>query len=132
VPGRVVRYHHVNYGISRANIAAARRFYGELLGLTEIPPVPDPTRTRLIWFQVESQQLHLAIRDSVAPEKGRHIALHVLDLEDLVNRLAASGVPLQQQASGQFWGRREDTSKFAFCFDPDGNRIELVETVDPV
>jgi catechol 2,3-dioxygenase-like lactoylglutathione lyase family enzyme len=127
MPGAVVRYHHVNYGISRANIAAARRFYGELLGLTEIPPVPDPTSTRLIWFQIDSQQLHLAIRDSVEPEKGRHIALRVTDIESLVSRLAAYGVPFEMQRSGALWGLREDGSKFAFCADPDRNRIELVE-----
>jgi catechol 2,3-dioxygenase-like lactoylglutathione lyase family enzyme len=125
--GTVLRYHHVNYGISRSNVDAARRFYGELLGLEEIPPVPDPTRTRLIWFQIDAQQLHLAIRDSVNPDKGRHIALRVADLENVVDRLLSSGVPMEKQQSGQFWGRRDDDSKFAFCFDPDGNRIELVE-----
>ena len=128
MPGAVVRYHHVNYGISRANAAAARRFYGELLGLTEIPPVPDPTSTRLIWFQVDSQQLHLAIHDAVEPERGRHIALRVVGMESFVSRLAQSGVRFEVQRSGLFWGVREDGSKFAFCSDPDGNRIEFVET----
>src|SRR6266550_3740474 len=103
----VFRYHHVNYGISRANVAAARRFYGELLGLSEIPPVPDPSRTRLIWFQIDTQQLHLAIRDSVEPEKGRHIALRVADLENFVARLVESGVRFEVQKSGDCWGTRE-------------------------
>src|SRR5262245_5093079 len=102
----VLRYHHVNYGISRANVPAARRFYGELLGLTEIPPVPDPTRTRLIWFQIDSQQLHLAIRDSVAPDSARHIALRVADIEAVVTHLIESGVQCQQQQTGEYWGRR--------------------------
>jgi catechol 2,3-dioxygenase-like lactoylglutathione lyase family enzyme len=125
--GTVLRYHHVNYGISRSNVDAARRFYGELLGLEEIPPVPDPTNTRLIWFQIDTQQLHLAIRDSVSPDRGRHIALRVANLESVIANLVAAGVAAEQQQSGLFWGRREDGSKFAFCFDPDGNRIELVE-----
>ena len=125
--GAIVRYHHVNYGISRANVAVARRFYGELLGLTEVPPVPDPTSTRLIWFQVDSQQLHLAIRDAVEPERGRHIALRVTDIESLVSRLAEFGVRFEVQRSNALWGLREDGSKLAFCSDPDGNRIEFVE-----
>src|SRR5262245_36576456 len=128
VPPRIVRYHHVNYGISRANIDAARHFYGELLGLTEMIPVPDPSRTKLIWFQIDTLQLHLAIRDSVEPDKSRHIALLVSDVEEMTRFLAASDVVLQQQNTGEFWGRRPDGSKFAFCYDPDGNRIELVET----
>ena len=35
MPTTILRYHHVNYGISRAKVDAARRFYGELLGLIE-------------------------------------------------------------------------------------------------
>lgn len=124
---RIVRYHHVTHNVMRSHADVARRFYGDVLGLPEIPPVGDPTNQRLIWFQVGNQQLHLVLCDSVDPASTRHIALAVEDFDGVIERLHRSGARFEESGSGELWRLRADGSKCAFCYDPDGNRIELVE-----
>src|SRR5688572_25558612 len=84
VPPRVIEYHHVTQNITRPNIAAARHFYGEILGLREIPTMGDPAGQRLIWFALGSKQLHLIIRDQAEPGSSRHIAVYVDDFEAMI------------------------------------------------
>jgi catechol 2,3-dioxygenase-like lactoylglutathione lyase family enzyme len=123
---RIVRFHHVTHNITRANIPAAREFYGSLLGLEEIRPMGDPTNERLIWFAVADQQLHLVVRDHADNETSRHLAIVVQDFDELVRRLEKAGIRLDELKPGQHWSLRPDGSKFAFCYDPDLNRIELM------
>jgi catechol 2,3-dioxygenase-like lactoylglutathione lyase family enzyme len=127
MPSRIVRYHHVTHNISRSNIAAARHFYGDLLGLTELSPMGDPTNQRLIWFQVGDQQLHLVLRDRTRTEEARHLAVLVEGFDEIVACLEGEGIPFDELVPGQKWGVRPDGAKYAFCYDPDFNRIELME-----
>jgi len=123
----ILRYHHVTHNIARENVGAARHFYGDILGLKEIPATEDPTGNRLIWFAVGELQLHLVIRDKPEPASSRHIAVVVDDLEQLVDHLRRCAVRIEEREMGRYWFRRSDGSRTAFCYDPDGNRIELVE-----
>jgi len=124
---RIVGHHHVTHNISRSNIDAARRFYRDILGLREIPATEDPSGHRLIWFSVGSQQLHLIVRDEPDPASSRHLAVLVDDFDQFIAHLQAHRVRLDEREPGQFWGRRSDGFKYAFCYDPEGNRIELME-----
>jgi catechol 2,3-dioxygenase-like lactoylglutathione lyase family enzyme len=90
----------------------------------------DPGGQRLIWFALGSQQLHLIIRDEKESTSTRHIAVYVHDFDSLITHLRNSGVRLEEPQPGQFWARRADESRYAFCYDPDGNRIELMESPD--
>ena len=128
VSPRVIEYHHVTHNISRANQEAARRFYRDMLGLEEIPSFQDPTGERLIWFSVGGQrQLHLVKCDAPDLTSSRHLAVLVDAFDGMVARLRAHGVRMDECEPGQFWGLRANGLKYAFCYDPDGNRIELME-----
>jgi catechol 2,3-dioxygenase-like lactoylglutathione lyase family enzyme len=127
VSGHIRGYHHVTHNISRSNIAAARRFYGELLGLRELSPMGDPTNRRLIWFALGDRQLHLVIADKADASSSRHLAVIVEEFEAFVQNLHKEGVSFDERETGKYWGERPDGSKFAFCYDPDRNRIELME-----
>ena len=127
MPPKIVRYHHVTHNVSRAGIEAARRFYRDILGLEEVPAVEDPAGQRLIWFTVGNQQLHLIIRDEPDPGSTRHLAVLVEGFDAFINHLRLHGVRLDEREPGQFWGRRSTGAKYAFCYDPEGNRIELME-----
>lgn len=124
--GRLIAYHHVTHNITRPNVSAARHFYAVLLGLREIPATEDPEGLRLIWFEVGSQQLHLSIRDTADRPSSRHVAVVVEDADRLIERLSEAGVVFDDR-DGARWVVRRDGSRSAFCFDPDGNRLELID-----
>ena len=51
---------------------AARRFFGELLGLEEIPK-PEPIRARGgVWFRVGPHELHIGVEPGFAPARKAH------------------------------------------------------------
>src|SRR5256885_16628080 len=61
------------------DVAASRRFYGEQLGLREIPP-PKTFDFVALWYDLAGSYLHLLLkpqRDAISP---RHFCLHVPDI----------------------------------------------------
>ena len=56
-----------------------------------------------------------------------HIAIGVNNIQRLCDRLAAAGVPMPRPPRGQ----RHGENIVAFIADPDGHRIELVQTPQP-
>jgi catechol 2,3-dioxygenase-like lactoylglutathione lyase family enzyme len=102
---------------------AARRFYGELLGLAEIPK-PEPLRGRGgVWFALAAGgQLHIGVEDPFAPALKAHPALRVEDaraLDALAVSLADAGVAVTWDES------LPDVRRF-YAADPWGNRLELL------
>jgi ribosomal protein S18 acetylase RimI-like enzyme len=108
---------HVQIAAPPGGERAARAFYGDLLGLEEIPK-PERLRSRGgAWFVVGDEQLHVGIEDPFAPARKAHPALAVPradDLRALADRLAAAGHEMQ-------W----DGPRF-YVADPFGNRVELL------
>lgn len=122
----VVSYRHA--GITVRDLARARRFYSDLLGLKEIPR-PDLGFPG-IWYGIGACQLHLMVPpeghlagEPEGPFAGRvrHLALGVEGWEALTARLRAEGVPFRESPSSPGGPRR------VFVKDPDGNVLELVE-----
>src|SRR3954452_12827363 len=77
--------------------AAARRFYGELLGLEELEK-PEALRGRGgAWFAAGAQQLHVGVEDPFAPARKAHPAFKVADddADALAERLQAAGVTVR-------------------------------------
>ena len=98
---------------------AARRFFGELLGLQELAK-PEALRGRGgVWFRVGSQQLHVGVEDGFAPARKAHPAFTVTGYNDLRERLRAAGVEFTED--NMIPGLRR-----CYVADPWGNRIELV------
>jgi catechol 2,3-dioxygenase-like lactoylglutathione lyase family enzyme len=106
--------------------AEARRFYGELLGLAEIPK-PEPLEASGgVWFSIGDQQLHIGIEDPFAPALKAHPALRVnsVDLSALAERLEAARAPVN-------WDDRYPGVRRFFTADPFGNRLELLAWSQP-
>jgi catechol 2,3-dioxygenase-like lactoylglutathione lyase family enzyme len=111
-----VRLDHVQVAAPPGCEAEARRFYGELLGLTEVEK-PESLRARGgVWFE----QLHVGVEDDFAPARKAHPALQVDDLDALAGRLAAAGAPVR-------WDDSLPAVRRFYTADPWGNRIELLE-----
>lgn len=116
------RLHHVSFSVR--DIQAARRFYGGLLGLPEIPR-PDFGFPGA-WYEIGDVQVHLIVPPEGAPVDtpppglsplAGHAAFEIDDYEAVRAALAERGVEALETGAevGQLFVR-----------DPDGNVIELI------
>ena len=118
----VVRIDHVQLSIPRGADAEAqaRRFYGEVMGFTEVPK-PAPMRARGgLWFEAGPIGIHLGVEDDLRALVKAHPALVVRDFDGYAARLAAAG--FEWRPTDELAGARR-----AHTRDPFGNRIELIE-----
>jgi catechol 2,3-dioxygenase-like lactoylglutathione lyase family enzyme len=119
----VVGLDHVQIAIPVGGEAAARRFYGDLLGLTEVPK-PEPLAARGgCWFVGEGVALHLGAESDFRPARKAHVALLAADLDGLRRALEAAGVATRDDEAS-IGARR------FYAEDPFGNRLELVDARD--
>ena len=121
-PPRVAGLHHAQIMIPPGGEAEARRFYGGLIGLTEIEK-PAPLRARGgLWLQAGGQQLHIGVEAPGVDRRATraHVAYEVVRLEALRARLEAARVEILDGEPVAGLRRFE-------VRDPFGNRVELVE-----
>jgi catechol 2,3-dioxygenase-like lactoylglutathione lyase family enzyme len=100
----------------------ARRFYGDLLGLEEIPRPSGLRESPGVWFRAGDQELHLGTDEEHAPTKRPHPGFRVESvtaLEELAGRLESAGVQVE-------WDARIEGRKRFYVRDPFGNRVELL------
>jgi catechol 2,3-dioxygenase-like lactoylglutathione lyase family enzyme len=113
-----VRLDHVQVAIPPGGEEAARGFYVDLLGLTEIAK-PDSMRSAGgVWF---AEGLHLGVEEPFAPARKAHPGLGVDDLDAVAERLAADGHDVA-------WDERWEGVRRLHTHDPFGNRVELLES----
>jgi catechol 2,3-dioxygenase-like lactoylglutathione lyase family enzyme len=116
----IVRIDHVQLAMPAGGEAAARKFYGELLGIPEREK-PQPFAARGgVWFERGELKLHLGIEADFRPAKKAHPALCVEGLAALIARVRAAGVTATEDEPFEGHAR-------AYVEDPFGNRIELIE-----
>jgi catechol 2,3-dioxygenase-like lactoylglutathione lyase family enzyme len=118
-----VQLDHVQIAAPAGCEAAARRFFGELVGLAEIEK-PEPPRARGgAWFALGDRQLHVGVDADFAPARKAHVALRLgaAELDELAERLAAAGCPVT-------WDDALAGERRFYSEDPWGNRIEFLAT----
>jgi catechol 2,3-dioxygenase-like lactoylglutathione lyase family enzyme len=116
-----VRLDHVQVAAPPGCEAAARDFYGGLLGLPEVDK-PEPMRASGgAWFSLGAQQLHVGVVEAHVPAGKAHPGLAVSEeeLDALAARLQAAGAPVT-------WDDRFPDVRRFYTADPFGNRIELL------
>jgi catechol 2,3-dioxygenase-like lactoylglutathione lyase family enzyme len=112
---------HVQVSIPAGGEPQARRFYGEILGLDEIPKPPNLAARGGAWFQCGALQLHLGVESEFRPARRAHPALLVSNLAGTIEALTAAGYEVKYDSEPI-----EGVAR-AFTADPFGNRIELVQ-----
>jgi catechol 2,3-dioxygenase-like lactoylglutathione lyase family enzyme len=118
---QVARLHHIQIAAPEGCEAAAREFYGEVLGMREIEK-PASLRARGgCWFECGAQQLHIGVEKDFRPAKKAHPAFAASDLDELRRALLAHGSKVTDDTS--IPGVRRFHSE-----DPWGNRLEFVES----
>jgi catechol 2,3-dioxygenase-like lactoylglutathione lyase family enzyme len=115
--------HHV--AVCVTDVERARRFYGEILGLTEVPRPPFDFGGA--WYELGDGQLHLIVHPPTRTLRGTtdidprdgHLALRVHSYEATLEHLRRRGVPCV--------ARPDNLTPWAqiYVTDPDGNVIEL-------
>lgn len=118
---QLVGIDHVQLAAPAGSEEDARRFYGHLLDLPELPK-PERLRARGgVWFACGAHQLHVGIAEQFVPATKAHPALAVRadDLDRLAQRLIEAGCAVQ-------WDDAIPGARRFYTADPWGNRIELV------
>jgi len=105
------------------DVERSRRFYGGLLGLKEIPK-PRTFDFVVIWYDLGSMHIHLLLKDKADSSSARHFALRVTDVPAARAYFRQHGIETLETTL------IPGADRF-FIFDPDGNRIEIIQWDGP-
>ena len=112
--------HHVQLAIRPAGEDAARAFYVEVLGMTEVEKPPELAKRGGLWLRTDALELHLGIDAGHIPSAKAHPGILVTDLDTLATRLETAGHPVTWDTD--FIGYRR-----CYTRDPFGNRLDFYE-----
>jgi catechol 2,3-dioxygenase-like lactoylglutathione lyase family enzyme len=99
------------------DLAAARRWYEELLGLHVNSVVEDHS----VWLDLGSgTELGLHVGEPVGAPEHLTVGLHVDDLDQVYEELCARGVVFDGPPEDREWGRRAATT------DPTGHTVYIM------
>ena len=112
-------YDHVQVAIPPSSEPTARRFYGDVLGMTEVAKPAALAGRGGCWFASGSAVLHLGVETPFRPARKAHPAFVVDDLESVAAHLKAAGCECVRSDDEIPGVRRFHT------FDPFGNRLEF-------
>ena len=119
---KAMRINHITLAVPSGEHEKVRRFYGEILGLEEIPR-PDALNAvyDLIWYKFLDLLLHIDFTPPWhAPAENRHVALEVEDLASIRTYLETCGATIREAVA------MPDRDRF-YLLDPFGNYFELLE-----
>lgn len=106
------------------DLAKARDFYAGVLGLNEIAK-PKTFDFVALWFDLgNGQTLHLLQKSQAEARSPRHFALSVSDAHAARDHMKREGIEIAET------GPIPHCDRF-FINDPDGNRIELIQWLEP-
>jgi catechol 2,3-dioxygenase-like lactoylglutathione lyase family enzyme len=119
---RIVRLDHVQLAMPPGGEARARAFFGEALGIPEVPKPAELAARGGCWFECGDLKIHLGVESDFRPARKAHPALQVAELLRLVERLRGLGYAVKDDDPLPGFHR-------VYVDDPFGNRIELLEPV---
>ncbi|MFI1362816.1 VOC family protein [Streptomyces griseochromogenes] len=114
---------HVQLAAPPGSEEKLRAYYGDVLGMTEIPKPPVLAARGGCWFQAGDVQLHLGIEEDFRPARKAHPGLRVTDIEAYAARLAAHDAPVT-------WDDDLPGHLRFYSEDPVGNRLEFLQPLN--
>jgi catechol 2,3-dioxygenase-like lactoylglutathione lyase family enzyme len=125
-----MRLHHVQVSCPAGGEDAARRFYADGLGMTEVPKPTALAGRGGCWFRAYdasgsvTAEIHVGVEEPFTPARKAHPALVVDDvaaLDNLAVRLRAGGYDVDETERETFDGHLR-----FHAFDPHENRVEVL------
>ncbi|WP_421829034.1 VOC family protein [Larkinella sp.] len=113
------RLDHILISIPEGKKEEARTFYGDVLGLKE---VPGEHPGGALWFSIAGIELHFR-EEAAGPYSKRHPAFEIANLDEAKQQLENHGIAITY--SSEIDGRQR-----FFFHDPFDNRIELLQFAD--
>jgi catechol 2,3-dioxygenase-like lactoylglutathione lyase family enzyme len=112
--------HHIQLAIPVDGEADARRFYVEILGLTEVAK-PDALAARGgLWVRADQLEIHLGVDQQFRPQLKAHPGILVRRIHALADRLTSHDVPVE-------WDENFPGMLRFYTADNNGNRLEFLE-----
>jgi len=111
---------HVQLAMPTGGEGRARGFYGDVLGMKEIPKPEALAGRGGCWFSSGTAQIHLGVEEDFRPAKKAHPGLVVEGMNEILARCEKAGLAAKPDAE-------IDERRRVHVFDPFGNRLELIE-----
>ena len=112
---------HLQIAMPAGGEAAARRFFGGLLGMTEVAKPQALAGRSGLWFELDGGVgFHLGVAADFRPATRAHAGLRLDGFDAVLARLADAGLIAEQDRDTL--GRRR-----VYLDDPFGNRLELID-----
>ena len=124
-----MRLHHVQVSCPPGGEGAARRFYGDGLGLPEVDKPPVLAARGGCWFHSAPEdgaavEVHVGVEQGFVPARKAHPAFLVEDLDATAVRLESLGFVVDRAEEHTFPGHRRFHTA-----DGSGNRVELLASL---
>ncbi|ETI66401.1 VOC family protein [Neobacillus vireti] len=113
---------HVQLAAPKGCEMAAREFFGEILGLTEVEKPEELKKRGGVWFEFGAFQIHIGVEEPFTPAKKAHPAFVVENIEELKKRLQEKAVAFTEDDNLPGASR-------IHVHDPFGNRLEFLEWI---
>ena len=119
---KLLGLHHIQLAMPEGEEEAALKFYGAILGLTQVAKPPELAPRGGLWFRDEALEVHLGIEEPFTPARKAHPAFLLEDgpaLDEAAARCTAAGFPV---------GWDEDLPGYRrfHTADGNGNRVEVL------
>ncbi len=109
-----LRLQHTSVQVPRSELARCEAFYREVFGVRQVENLAG-----IAWFELPNgDHIHLVEGEPQAASSQAHLALHVDDFEETLERASAHGSPIID--APDLWGAPR-----RFLRDPVGNLIEV-------
>ena len=117
---------HIQITVPKNEESAARAFYREVLGLSELENPPILQQNGGFWLHSGNVDIHVGLEDGVNRRATKaHLALCVEDLEIIRQKLISVGIECKTGSPLPGMDRFE-------CRDPFGNRLEFLVRIGPM
>ena len=120
VDGEILGLDHVQLAMPAGREADARRFYKDVLGISEKPKPPNLAVRGGCWFESDAVRIHLGVDPDFRPARKAHPALLVKGIDAYRRRLLSAGYTLSEDEPLVGYDR-------FYVEDPFGNRLEMLE-----
>jgi catechol 2,3-dioxygenase-like lactoylglutathione lyase family enzyme len=116
-----LRLHHASVQVPVGELARVTAFYREVFGLKQVENLAG-----IAWFELPNgDHVHLVDGEPADRSSRAHLALHVDDFEETLERAVAHGSVIE--LAPDLWGAPR-----RFLHDPVGNMIEVFPLPPPI